>query len=69
MKLCHGLAQGWYTKWTQQQRKKIVDDVTFRQHKRDTGEVIYNTKGDSEIQTQKKKKKKEEEKRKGPGMN
>ena len=45
-----------------------MDDVTFRQHKRDTGEVIYNTKGDSEIQTHKKKKE-EEEKRKGPGMN
>ena len=68
MKLCHGLAQGSYTKWTQQQRKKTVDDVTFRQHKRDTGEVIYNTKGDSEIQTHTKKKE-EEEKRKGPGMN
>ena len=67
VKLCHGSAQGSYTKWTQQQRKKTVDDVTFRQHKRDTGEVIYNTKGDSEIQTHTKKKKKKKKKGKGQG--
>ena len=46
---------GSYSKWIQQQRKKIAEDVPSRQSKRkqrDTVEVIYNTKGDSEIHTQ-----------------
>ena len=65
MPRCNYEIQGSHTKWTQQQRKKRVDDVTFRQHKRDTGEVIYNTKRDSAIQTQIKNSK---NKKKGKGQ-
>ena len=42
---------GKCTKWSQQQRKKIADDVLWGQNwkKRNTEEVIYNIKRDSKI--------------------
>ena len=42
---------GSYTKWSQPQRKKITGDVSFRQSlKKETEEVVYNIKRDSENQ-------------------
>ena len=46
---------GKYRKWSQQQRKKIAHDVPWGHNwkkKKDTEEVIYNIKRNSEIQTQ-----------------